>query len=203
MKIAVYLNSGVPFALPVACDKVICCDGAYDRCPVRPDYFVGDGDSAAAFPDDVPVLRHDSHKDFTDGESAVHFARELGADEIIFHGVTGGRYDHTLGNLAIMHLALDLGMKTRAVEPDCEIVGLSADLTPSFAEKIGKGVTFSVIPHGGDAVITDAKGTEYPIDNLTLTPADTRGVSNVSVSDGISFTVLSGTAFLIIDRPAR
>ena len=202
MKIAVYLNSTTPFAPPEKCDKVICCDGAYDRCPVRPDYFVGDGDSVSAFPDDIPTLRHDSHKDFTDGESAVYFARDLGADEIVFYGVTGGRYDHTLGNLAAMHLALDLGMKTRAVEPDCEIAGLCPSLTPHFRATTGKGVTFSVIPHGGSAVITDAEGTEYPLDNLTLTPKDTRGISNVTVRDEISFNVKAGTAFLIINRPS-
>lgn len=203
MKIAVYLNGGTPFAPPENADKVICCDGAYDRCPVRPDYFVGDGDSVSAFPDDIPVLRHDSHKDFTDGESAVLFARELGADELVLYGVTGGRYDHTLGNLAVMHLALDLGMRVKAAEPDCEIIGLSDRVTPHFRATIGKGVTFSVVPHGGGALVTGATGTEYPIDNLALSPSDTHGISNVSVADEISFDVKGGTAFLIINRPAR
>ena len=55
MKIAVYLNCGTGFAEPEEADKTICCDGAFDSMPVRPDYFVGDGDSASAFPDDIPV----------------------------------------------------------------------------------------------------------------------------------------------------
>ena len=202
MKAAIYLNCGLPFAPPEPADFVICCDGAYYSCPVRPDLFVGDGDSAGGFPSDVPVLSHDSHKNFTDGESAVYFAREKGADEIVFYGVTGGRYDHTLGNLAVMHLALDLGMRCKAVEGDCVIHGLSAALTPLFELETGRGVTFSVVPHGGSAVITDAKGTEYPLDDLTLTPADTRGISNVSAAESVSLRVVRGTAFLIVDAHA-
>ena len=101
-----------------------------------------------------------------------------------------------------MHLALDLGMSAKAEAKDCEIIGLSADATPTFRIAPGKGVTFSLVPHGGSALITDAEGTEYPLDNLTLTPKDTRGISNVTVRDEISFNVKAGTAFLIINRPS-
>ena len=111
MEIAIILNSGVPVTRKISADKVICADGGFLLSPVRPDYLVGDLDSLKDAPEDIPLLKHDSHKNFTDGESAVYFAKELGADIVTLYGVTGGRCDHFLGNLAVMALAMKLGMK--------------------------------------------------------------------------------------------
>ena len=110
MEIAIILNSGVPVTREIGADKIICADGGYRLCPVRPDYLVGDLDSLGSAPQGIPLLYHDSHKNFTDGESAVYFAKELGADLVTLYGVTGGRYDHFLGNLAVMALAMKLGL---------------------------------------------------------------------------------------------
>ena len=45
MEIAIILNSGVPVKREITADKIICADGGYRLCPVRPDYLVGDLDS--------------------------------------------------------------------------------------------------------------------------------------------------------------
>lgn len=197
MKAAVILNCGRKITRAVTADFVICADGGVNCSPVRPDYFVGDFDSAASAPDGVPVLRHDSHKNFTDGESATHFAKEKGADEIVYYGVTGGRYDHTLGNLAVMALADKLGMRARAEEEDSDIFCVSARLNPDFSLDVAVGDTLSVIPHGGNATVTDSDGLEYPLHNLTLTPCDTRGVSNRATSPHIKLHVTDGLVFVI------
>ncbi len=200
MKVGIFLNNGETPKDIYPVDKYICCDKALDNCPIRPNYFVGDGDSVSHLPTDIKTIKHSSIKDFTDGESAVHVAHDLGANSIDFYGVTGGRYDHTLGNLAIMHLALDLGITCTAFNSDCDIVGLSASVTPKFSMKINKGTTFSLVPHGGRAVVTNGTGTFYPIDNLTLTSKDTHGISNVTTLDTISLEVIEGTVFLFINK---
>lgn len=199
MEIAIILNSGVPVTRKIDADKVICTDGGYLLSPVRPDYLVGDLDSLGEPPEGIPLLKHDSHKNFTDGESAVYFAKELGADSVTLYGVTGGRCDHFLGNLAVMALAMKLGMRVRSYDSDAEIYGVSAELDPEFSIELKKGETFSILPHGGAATVTEAKGTEYPLDDLTLTPTDTRGVSNLAVADRVSFRVTRGRAFFIRD----
>ena len=199
MEIAIILNSGVPVTRKISADKVICADGGFLLSPVRPDYLVGDLDSLKDAPEDIPLLKHDSHKNFTDGESAVYFAKELGADIVTLYGVTGGRCDHFLGNLAVMALAMKLGMKVRSFDDDAEIYGVSAALEPHFSFALKEGETFSIIPHGGPATVTDSEGTEYPLRDLTLTPEDTRGVSNRAVADEVSFTVTKGTVFFIRD----
>lgn len=199
MEIAIVLNSGVPVTREIRADKIICADGGYRLCPVRPDYLVGDLDSLGHAPEGIPLLRHDSHKNFTDGESAVYFAKELGADKVTMYGVTGGRYDHFLGNLAAMALAMKLGMRVRSLDDDAEIYGVSAALDPDFFFELKTGETFSILPYGGEATVTDAQGVEYPLQNLTLTPTDTRGVSNTATASRISFRVLAGTVFFIRD----
>ena len=82
---------------------------------------------------------------------------------------------------------------------DAEIYGVSAELDPEFSIDLKKGETFSILPHGGPATVTEAKGTEYPLDDLTLTPTDTRGVSNLAVADRVSFRVTRGRVFFIRD----
>ena len=197
MEIAIILNSGVPVTRKISADKVICADGGFLLSPVRPDYLVGDLDSLKDAPEDIPLLKHDSHKNFTDGESAVYFAKELGADIVTLYGVTGGRCDHFLG--AVMALAMKLGMKVRSFDDDAEIYGVSAALDPCFSLDIEVGETFSILPHGGAATVTEARGVEYPLEDLTLTPTDTRGMSNRAVADEVSFTVTKGTVFFIRD----
>lgn len=199
MEIAIVLNSGIPVTREIAADKIICADGGYRLCPVRPDYLVGDLDSLSSAPEGIPLLRHDSHKNFTDGESAVYFAKELGADAVTLYGVTGGRYDHFLGNLAVMALAMKLGMRVRSLDDDAEIYGVSTALDPHFSFDLDEGETFSILPHGGPATVTEARGVEYPLENLTLTPTNTRGVSNVATAPHISFRLLAGTVFFIRD----
>ena len=199
MEIAIILNSGVPVKREITADKIICADGGYRLCPVRPDYLVGDLDSLGSAPQGIPLLYHDSHKNFTDGESAVYFAKELGADLVTLYGVTGGRYDHFLGNLAVMALAMKLG----SLDDDAEIYGVSAALDPCFSFDLEVGETFSILPHGGAATVTEARGAEYPLEDLTLTPTDTRGVSNVATADTVSFRVTDGCVFFIRDLAFR
>ena len=50
MEIAIILNSGVPVTREIGADKIICADGGYRLCPVRPDYLVGDLDSLGSAP---------------------------------------------------------------------------------------------------------------------------------------------------------
>ncbi|WP_347860634.1 thiamine diphosphokinase [Salimicrobium sp. PL1-032A] len=46
---------------------------------------------------------HPNEKNETDLELAVNEAMDLGADKILFFGVTGGRMDHTLANIQLLY----------------------------------------------------------------------------------------------------
>lgn len=200
MKTAIFLNSGRKTERTVSADKIICADGGFDICPAKPDYIVGDCDSVHNIPEEVKVYRHDPRKNFTDGEAAVYLAKEIGSNEAIFYGVTGGRCDHVLGNIDIMALADYLGMTARAEENDCDIHFVHADEGTPFTLAVGKGRTVSIIPHGGDALVTDSRGLEYPLQNLTLTSHDSRGVSNVTSDDEFSIRVVKGAVLVFVNR---
>lgn len=193
MKIAIILNSGAPITRPIKADKIICCDGGYKLCPVQPDILLGDFDSLDERPENVQIVEHNPHKNASDGELAVYYAKEeFGADEVVFYGVLGGRYDHTLGNFAIMKLARNLGMSVKAEEDGLDLYYADGD----FYLNTQKGETVSVIPYGGNALVSDSQNLEYPLENLLLTPSDSRGVSNVSLGGKIRLNIRYGGALV-------
>ena len=74
MKVAIVLNCGTQIKRKIKADKVICCDGGYSVCPVDADVILGDFDSLEMPTDiDIPIVKHDTHKDASDGELAVYY----------------------------------------------------------------------------------------------------------------------------------
>lgn len=190
MKVAIVLNSGCPVQRKINADKIICCDGGFNVCPIEPDLILGDFDSIV-LPEDcsVPTVSHDTHKNASDGELAVYYAKEnFNADEIVFYGVLGGRYDHVLCNFSIMKLALSLGMKCKAEEDGLDLYYVEGE----FSIPTQKGETISILPFGSNALVTESQNLEYPLEDLLLTPSDSRGLSNVSLGGKIHINVKYG-----------
>ncbi len=194
MKVAIVLNCGKLIERKICADKIICCDGGYLWCPVPPDVLLGDFDSLD-MPDDFEgvIVKHDSHKNASDGELAVYYAKEaLGADEVVFYGVLGGRYDHTLCNFAIMRLATDLGMAASAQEDGVNLYLVRGE----FDLPTQKGETISILPLGGNAIVNCSKNLEYPLEDLLLTASDSRGLSNVSKGGKVHISVKAGAVLV-------
>jgi len=190
MKTAIVLNCGTPIKRRINADKIICCDGGYNWCDVQPDVLLGDFDSLA-LPEDTEatIVSHNPHKNASDGELAVYYAREeLKSDEAVFYGVLGGRYDHTLCNFAIMKLAADLGMTAKAAEDGLDLYFVKGE----FDLPTQKGETISILPFGGNAIVTCSDNLEYPLEDLLLTGADARGLSNVSLGGKVHICVKHG-----------
>ncbi len=133
-------------------DYYIFCDCGLDHAKalgVAPDLIVGDFDSherpegagAAGCGPAGSVDKHDtvrfgpfvgaelitlSHfKDDTDTEHAVRVAQERGFTDFLLLGVVGGRFDHSLGNIALLNSLFAAGCKALAVDDlsEMEIVG--------------------------------------------------------------------------------
>ena len=194
MQVSIVLNCGSQIKRKIKGDKVVCCDGGFNVCPVTPDVILGDFDSLEK-PDgiDIPLVEHNRHKDASDGELAVYYAKEvLGADSIVFYGVTGGRVDHVLCNLSIMRLANTLGMSAKAEEDGLDIHYVEGE----FDLPTQKGETISILPYGENALVSDSQKLEYPLDELILTSCDSRGLSNVSLGGKIHINVKRGGVFV-------
>ena len=86
-------------------DFVIFCDSGLrhlEKLGVSPSLIVGDFDSYDGPRPDAETITLPCIKDDTDSFFAVKEAVKRGFEEFLLIGVTGGRLDHTLGNLSIL-----------------------------------------------------------------------------------------------------
>ncbi len=195
MKVAIILKAP-SFDEFVTEEKVIFADGAYkfkekigEKQVVA---VVGDFDSLGAPPESENIIALNVEKNFTDGERAVYLAKEKGFDEVIIYGAFGGKIEHVLGNIALLKIAKNLSLKASIKEGDNVTRLLSG--CQSFLVK--ENSTLSLIPYGGNCKFIKSKGLYYPLDNLTLTPADTRGISNVAVSKQVEIDIEEGESLV-------
>ncbi len=165
-------------------DFIIAADGGLhhiQKLGLVPDLLVGDLDSVggedAAWLKErrIEVQQYPVDKDFTDLELAIQAALRRGARKILIVAALGGRLDQALANIALLSLtelkgvdiALDDGVtEVRLVESRLEISGRPGDLV-------------SLLPLGGPAVGVVTHDLKYPLRAETLTPGQTRGISNV------------------------
>ena len=154
---------------------------------------VGDFDSLGHAPENEKVVNLNLEKNFTDGERAVRYAVENGYDELTIYGAFGGKIEHILGNIALLKIALNLGAKAKIKDGECitRLIDKSTNLS------VKKGSTLSILPYGGNCVFKSSKGLYYPLNDLTLTPSDTRGISNVATENVVQLQLVSGEALVI------
>ena len=157
---------------------------------------VGDFDSLDAPPKDEKVITLNAEKDFTDGERAVILAKELGATAITIYGANGGRLDHILGNLTLLKKAKELGVFAKIVDNNLTIKLVSGKVKL----KVKKDTALSFIPFGEKCVFESSKNLYYPLDNLTLTNGNTRGISNKTLSDKVEFNITFGESLVIFEE---
>lgn len=108
-----YPSHPLPLALLGRCGYVVCCDGAADQFLSSgrvPAAIVGDGDSIT----DGNRVRFSSifhsipDQETNDQSKAVAFCVEHGKTDLVILGATGGREDHTLGNISLLADYMDV-----------------------------------------------------------------------------------------------
>lgn len=188
MKAAIILNGeGAPFDLKE--DFVICADGGYMHLQGRlPDCIIGDMDSLEVMPEGITFIKHNPEKNQTDGEISVEYAIEKGYTDISLYCALGGRLDHTLGNLALLKLAHNKGVRAKIVGEKVDIYYAEG----SFSLKVEKNDIISVVPFGGEALVEKSEGLYYPLQNLLLKTFDTRGISNTAAQSEIFLAIAKG-----------
>ena len=158
-------------------DFYIYCDsGLFHTEPLgkAPDLIVGDFDSHEKPDTDVETIVLPSVKDDTDTVFAVKEALKRGFSEFLFVGVTGGRLDHTLGNVYILVMLDELGKKAMIVDDFSEMEIVSGEKAyisedyPFFSL-----INIDASPEG--ITIKDAK---YPLEKAGIPCSYQYGVSN-------------------------
>lgn len=185
-------------------DYIICADGgsnhAYNM-GIIPDYIIGDLDSV-----DYKVKQYfkgcnvifekfPAKKNETDTELCIYLAKKLGATNIDFIGALGGRVDHMIANICLLHSVRNMNIVPRIISENEEIY-IAIDEEVSI--KGNPKDTLSVIPLGGDAKGVTLNGLEYPLDNYNMKFGLPLGISNVMLEDKCYVKVDKGS--LIIFR---
>lgn len=181
--------------------KLIGVDGGsrhLDLLGVRPHLAVGDMDS---IPErllqdyrqaGVELHLHPPKKDATDLELALELALAGGASRISILGATGGRLDHTLGNLFLLARCLPMGIPA-CIMDEFQCVHLT-DKTLTLNGAVGD--TLSLLPATPEASGVSITGLEYPLNDATLAFGTSLGMSNVFVKAQASVTLRSGRLFV-------
>ncbi|HWQ12983.1 MAG TPA: thiamine diphosphokinase [Roseiflexaceae bacterium] len=167
-----------------AADLVVAADGGalpLLRAGLRPHLVVGDLDSLDAASEaelralGVELRRYPRAKDKTDLELALLLAAERGADAIDVLGGLGGRWDHTLANVAMLDMPELRGRRVRLLD-GWQTLFVVRD---AAAIEGNRGDTVSLLPLTAEARGVTTRGLLYPLEDATLRYEQARGVSNV------------------------
>ncbi len=190
-----------------ACEKVVACDGGAHgllKAERPPDIIVGDLDSLT--PDDfkwadaldIPVERHPTQKDETDGELALERALQMGATRIMILGGHGGRMAMFLGNLKLLRSCHERGIDAVMIGHGESIRFLSPGGELNLAGRTNS--TLNILPIEGDAVISVA-GTKWEAVETKLGHLTGRGLSNQIMQDGARVRCHEGMIVVIVEQP--
>lgn len=180
---------------------VIAVDGAadlFDRYMLVPHHIIGDLDTADSdcvsrlVSRGASVGRLPKEKNETDTEAAVNHALKSGADDILILGATGRRFDHTMGNIAMLVRAARAGARCRIIDAINEMWAATG-----AHDVFGRtGQTVSIIPLTGDLIV-NATNLEYPLENLALRVDSSRGISNIIKKNPAHLTISGGYALIV------
>lgn len=186
-------------------DFIIAADGGGNilhNANIIPDFLVGDLDSISNevlnyfYSKNVMVEKYPVDKDFTDGEIALQKAVDLEVDEISFLGCTGERFDHVLGNLALLYKALNNNIKAKIIDKNNIIYLIDKKC---IIEKI-EGYKFSLLPYISPINNLSISGARYKLNNYKLEHGSTRTISNEFLDDNIEIDFSSGVMIVVLSK---
>jgi thiamine pyrophosphokinase len=167
-----------------------------------PDVVIGDLDSVTK--EEIEKIKQNNveltlfprDKNETDLELAIQHALTLNPEQVIILAALGGRLDQTLGNIALIsnlrpsssNLCLDDGIEeVFFCHDNCKIQGASGDIV-------------SLIPWQGEVTGVVTTRLKWPLQNETLYPQKTRGISNEMLSDAAAVQINSGLLLIVHRR---
>ena len=183
-------------------DFLVAVDGGLHhlkRLGLKPDLLIGDLDSVDAsdlteiIDAGIEVRRFPPAKDQTDLELALEYTLKNGYAQIVIAYPFGERMDHTLGNLGLLSRP-DLAGKTLSLD-DGQMQAHLLDASASLTTQPGDLISLIAWGIPVEGIIT--KGLQYSLNNESLVPWQTRGISNVALANSIEIDFRSGRLLII------
>lgn len=157
-------------------DYFVYCDAGLkhmDELGFKPNLIVGDFDSHEnpGLPVETVVLP--CEKDDTDTCHALKICIERGFEEYLFLGCIGERMDHTLGNVSLLIMLKEKGLKGMMLDDYSEIslIDKEACIDDTFS-------FFSLLTLSDAAEGITIENAKYPLDNAVIRSGFQYGVSN-------------------------
>lgn len=146
------------------------------------------------------VEQHPPDKDATDLELALDAARARDARRIVVLGGGGGRLDHLLGNLLLLGSSRYADLDIGAHLDGARLWVVRGGSTATLCGRPGQLV--SLLPLGGAAEGIRTSGLRFPLDDESLEPGTTRGISNELAAPEASVSLGAGTLLVVrLDEP--
>lgn len=186
-------------------DYIICADGGTRHAlalGLTPHVVIGDMDSIDKDKwqdlenSEVSVELFPQDKNETDLELAIGRAIELSPERLLIIGALGGRLDQMLGNIALLsdHRLSTLNAR---LDDGVEEIFFCRDQAQIHGSK---GDILSLIPWGNAVYGVQTKGLNWPLQNETLFPDQTRGISNEMTENDASIKIESGLLLIVHRR---
>lgn len=169
------------------------------KCNVVPTYILGDFDSASKETIEkleemgICKFKYKKEKDYTDTELAFKLALDKGATEITLLGVTGTRYDHTLGNIGLLLKALRLDVKAEIVDDNNKIYLINKNT--KFIGDLGDIISFQAYFQTVKGL--SIKGAKYELNNYDLEIGESITTSNEFLDKQIEVSFEEGNLMVL------
>ncbi|MBQ7970089.1 MAG: thiamine diphosphokinase [Treponema sp.] len=178
-------------------DFIICCDCGFrhlQKLNVKPNLIVGDFDSHKNPHLPVETIVLPCEKDDTDTGFAVKEALKRGANDFLFLGVIGNRFDHSFANISILLMLDTLGKSALAIDDFSELQIISSQkafISDEFS-------FFSLLNVSGTAEGISIKNAKYPLENAIIKSEDQYGISNQVLPNQIAEVSIQKGRLLLI-----
>ena len=195
---------------PLPADRfVIAADGGLHAARdlgLSVDLVVGDFDSATpeavawAEQQGADLERHPADKDATDLQLALEAAVERNLSPVVVLGGAGfDRIDHFMANALLLAQPRFRGLRPQWWVKGAHVAPVHGRLEINAAP----GDLVTLLPIGGEATGVTTRGLRWRLDDETLEPGSTRGVSNEMTDPSAEVSVLTGTLLAIHTRGPR
>lgn len=186
-------------------DYIICADGGTRHAlalDLKPALVIGDMDSTGKVDlqkmqnDGVSIELFPQDKNETDLELAIQHAITLEKKVIIIIAALGGRLDQTIANITLLS---DPGLANFNVKLDdgVEEIFFCRDQAQVHGRS---GDIVSLIPWQGVVTGIHTENLKWSLDNETLYPEKTRGISNELIADVASIKKTEGLLLIVHAR---
>ncbi len=195
------LLSREQFSMIIAADHGLV---AVDRLGISPDYIVGDFDSVpeailkSYLESSIPIDIFPREKDKTDTQIALELALQHNATSIVLVGATGSRLDHTMANIHLLLLPLQLNIDACIMDEYNKIYLKKESFQIEKQKQHGNYV--SLLPFSEEVTGLTLSGFHYPLNKIVLTAGSSLGISNEIIGEVAQIEFVNGTLLVIESR---